>query len=328
MTEDELKERWSMEGPVYESWGEVILNEVTGKIVDAEKDPDVFFKVPPKVRLKTEVSLVDKAFYRNKNYDDPYEKIEDKVGVRFVVLLLDDIQLITNIIEGSETWNFDACKHFDDDKLKQPLLFTYQSVHYILRPKKVIVNKCLQIPQNTTCEVQIRTLLQHAHAELTHDSIYKAQKEVKPSVHRTVAKSMALIETTDEFFSAATKQLNDGPIQEHQIVDRLNGTYQSATKIVPHVQKSTLIILSEFEDLISEETIVEIQNLLADSSNYAILAQVIQDRYLEHAIYQQSVVLFVYWMLLSRKRQLLANWPLARGALELLASDAGVSLDH
>lgn len=328
MTEDELKERWKSDQFVYESWGQVILDEIVQSVIAAEKDPDIFFKIPPKTRLKTERSLIDKAFYRNKEYDSPYDEIEDKVGVRFVVLLLDDIDFIIDLIKASETWNFDACKHFDEDREKEPLLFTYQSVHFILRPKKRIQRRGKAIPLSTPCEVQVRTLLQHAHAELTHDSIYKAKKEVKPVVHRTVAKSMALIETTDEFFSEATKQLNFGPIEKFQIVARLDGTYRSITDIDPHSQKSTRIILHEFEDLISDDSIDEIQAHFSGDGEYAVVATIIKKRYSENALYQQSVVLFVYWMLLTHKRQLLQSWPLSLGTLQLLASDIGVSLDR
>tara|TARA_R110002110_G_scaffold68080_4_gene184729 strand:+ start:37058 stop:38044 length:987 start_codon:yes stop_codon:yes gene_type:complete len=326
MTEEELKRKWKSDQAIFARWGEVIKAEVTEKLAEAGKDPMVFFKIQPEPRLKSEQSLIDKAFYRDKDYSNPYAEIEDKVGVRFVVLLLDDIKLICDIVEGSQTWDFDACKHFDEDKQREPLLFTYQSVHYILRPKTRIRGKDGDIPTDTPCEVQIRTLLQHAHAELTHDAIYKSKKAVRPIVHRTVAKSMALIETTDEFFSVATKELNFGPIEAHQIVQRLNALYYSFTGIQPHVQKSTLIVLGEFENLVSEENIQNIQEQIVNDTNYAFLAEVIKTRYPENAVYQQSIVLFVYWMLITKKRRLLESWPLANDILEHLATDVGVSI--
>ena len=38
--------------------------------------------------------MLQKAFYRGKDYRSPYEDIEDKVGLRFVVLLTEDIRTI------------------------------------------------------------------------------------------------------------------------------------------------------------------------------------------------------------------------------------------
>ncbi|TOO37902.1 (p)ppGpp synthetase, partial [Vibrio parahaemolyticus] len=74
-------------------------------------------------------------------------------------------------------------------------------MHYVVRARVDLQVKGLMIKAGTPCEIQVRTLLQHAYAELTHDAVYKAKTVVEPEVHRTVAKSMALIETTDDFFS-------------------------------------------------------------------------------------------------------------------------------
>lgn len=326
MTESELKTLWENDQPSYKAWGNFIVTEVCKQLSQNGTDLSSFLKVPPKPRLKNIESLIDKAFYRGKDYTDPYHQIEDKVGVRFVVLLLQDIKLICDFIESSGNWEFDACKHFNEDKEKEPLLFTYQSVHYILRPKQSLRFEGQTISIDTVCEVQIRTLLQHAHAELTHDAIYKSKKEVKPNVLRTVAKSMALIETTDEFFVYATEELNSGPLKEHAIVERLDGLYRGFTGITPHVQKSTLIIWDEFEGQISGDLIGSIQSQLVNSSKYQFLSEKIKDRYADHIFYQQSVVLFLYWMLINRKRRLLDDWPFSMEALEHLANDVGISI--
>ena len=201
MNEVEFIERWKLEKPIYKAWGGYVAGWICKKLEKRGNNLDEFLKIPAKCRLKEDGSLLDKAFYRpGKDYSDPYNQIEDKVGVRFVVLLLKDIKEICNVVQEHNIWVFDACKHFDEDKERDPLLFTYQSVHYIRKPKELMDIDGLSIPASTSCELQIRTLLQHAHAELTHDAIYKAKRTVQPKVQRTVAKSMALIETTDDFF--------------------------------------------------------------------------------------------------------------------------------
>ena len=327
MIEAEFKSKWEADKQIYKAWGEYLVSQISDELSSTGKDLEIFFKTPAVTRLKSDESLIDKAFYRKKNYDDPYEEIEDKVGARFVVLLLEDIDVICNVIENSDNWDFDPCKHFVDDKEKEPLLFTYQSVHYILRPKNTLQHGDISIPSHVACEVQIRTLLQHAHAELTHDAIYKSKKKIKPNVQRTVAKSMALIETTDEFFATVTKELNLGPLSEYNIIPRLDGLYKSFTGIYPHAQKSTLIIFDAYEEIISEGLIEDIQNKLVGDSNYSFLRDIIIERYADNSIYQQSVVLFLYWMLVYRKRRLLENWPTSSKIINLLANDVGVSLN-
>lgn len=324
MNEVEFKEKWESEKPIYKAWGEYVSFEITEGLKNGGKNLDEFLKVPAKYRLKEDRSLIDKAFYRpDKSYSDPYSQIEDKVGTRFIVLLLDDIKEICKVIEAHNAWNFDPCKHFNEDKERNPLLFTYQSVHYIVSPKKEIVAHGITIPVSTTCEVQIRTLLQHAHAELTHDAIYKSKRAVQPKVQRTVAKSMALIETTDDFFTDVTQQLNYGPLEEHHILERLDGIYFSITGIESHNQKSTLVIWDELVQFIDENLVDEIQAMLKD---LGFLSGLIKKKYSQNVFYQQSTILFVYWMLKKKKQRLLKDWPLQKEILEPLANDLGINL--
>lgn len=325
MSESELLEKWESEKPIYKEWGDFIVSEISRQLESQEKDLQSFFKVIPKPRLKENSSLVDKAYYRaNKSYSDPYSQIEDKVGVRFVVLLLNDIQCICDIINSSELWNFDPCKHFEADKKKEPLLFTYQSVHYILRPKKDIEINGVKISTLISCEVQVRTLLQHAHAELTHDSVYKAKRSVQPDVHRTIAKSMALIETTDSFFMDVTKNLNAGPLEDFNILGRLNSIYELFTGLNPHSTKFTLTIWDAFEQLISPNLVDDISKFLEQPA-YVHLSEVIKSRYIGNTLYQQGVILFLYWMLVNRKQRLLRDWPFQRDLLQPMANDLGIS---
>ena len=323
MNETEFKLKWNSEKPVYDAWGNFIVDTISEKLQERGKNLDSFLKTPAKYRLKDEKSLIDKAFYRSsKDYADPYNEIEDKVGTRFIVLLLNDIKEICEIVENNENWVFDACKHFDEDKKNDPLLFTYQSVHYILRPKNDFLINKISIPSNITCEVQVRTLLQHAHAELTHDSIYKAKRVIQPEVHRTVAKSMALIETTDDFFSEVTQKLNYGLVEEFDILTRLDGLYMCATKIKSHTQKSSIIIWDTFERFVDGNLVDKIQSMLNDNT---FLSDAIVRRYGEYAIYQQSTVLFVYWLLKNKKNRLLNDWPFPKKILDPLAIDLGIS---
>lgn len=325
MKEEEFKAKWHNDKPVYQAWGDYIVARISDELSSRGKDVNVFLKVPAKSRLKDDSSLIDKAFNRKKSYKDPYNDIEDKIGARFVVLLLDDVDLICDLVQAQGEWAFDACKNFKEDMKTNPLLFTYKSVHYILRPKQDFeYNGCL-IRADVACELQIRTLLQHAHSELTHDTIYKSERKVSPEVHRTVAKSMALIETTDEFFLQATKLINYGPFQEFEIGSRLDSIYKNSVGLVAHNQKSSFVIWSEYESFISADLVDGISALLNKRLD---LVNRVSEKYSVNVFYQQSVVLFLYWMLFKRKQRLIKDWPLDESILNMLANDAGVSLNE
>lgn len=200
MNEKEFQEKWLLEEPIYQAWGDYIVSQILNSLESNQLKIETFLKIEPKIRVKNIKSLIDKAFYREKAYTNPYDDIEDKIGLRFVVLLTDDVRILSQLITSHDSWNSIIARDYEDEKNKEPLLFSYQSMHFILRSKNEIKHKGIKIPSNIPCEVQIRTLLQHAHAELTHGTVYKKRQTTKPTVLRTIAKCMALIETTDKFF--------------------------------------------------------------------------------------------------------------------------------
>ena len=199
MNEQEILARWEADKPLYRAWAKLIDQEIERRLVSAIAPTplDYFLKVPMVPRLKGDTSLIDKALYRSKPYKNPYEDITDKVGMRYVVLLTTHINTFCSIIESRECeafWSWSKDKDYEEERLAKPLEFSYQSVHYVLRSKAELSVDGVNLPEGLACEVQIRTLLQHAHSELTHDTLYKPKTTAKPSIKRTVAKSMALIE--------------------------------------------------------------------------------------------------------------------------------------
>ena len=135
---------------------------------------------------------------------------------------------------------------------------------------------------------------------------------------------MALIETTDDFFSSVTKQLNHGPLEENEIITRLDGLYLHLTDTKPHTQKSSLIIWDTFEQFVDAELVENIQTLVQDEQ-YSTFPNIIKTRYLENILFQQSTILFLFWLLIKKKNRLMNDWPLQRDLLQPLANDLGIN---
>ncbi|KIP75176.1 (p)ppGpp synthetase [Vibrio harveyi] len=327
MNELEFLQHWHDEKPMYKAWGDLVVSDLCQRLVSVGRELDVHLKQPAKARVKSDDSLIDKAFYRpNKNYENPYEDIEDKVGCRFVVLLVEHINELSDIIKSSDRWEYKECRHFNEERKKDPLLFTYQSVHYVVRAKTDEQANGLTVKAGTPCEIQVRTLLQHAYAELTHDAVYKAKTVVEPEVHRTVAKSMALIETTDDFFSDVNNKLNRSASDELSFQQGLDTLYTELIGIAPRpAQKSSIVVLDEFDNLVNEDLIVTIQKL-AERKTFIIDS--IKAGVNNFPFYSQSVSIFTFWLALKRRNRLLEDWPLERKILERVASDAGVSIER
>jgi len=115
MSEADLVRRWTEEQPQYKAWGSFVVSEMQRLIGERLQDSAVesFLRIPPKSRLKETPSLVDKAFNRGKVYEDPYSDITDKVGVRFVVLLNDDVRTVGELLCAHGAWNARKDKDYE-----------------------------------------------------------------------------------------------------------------------------------------------------------------------------------------------------------------------
>ncbi|MFM9879765.1 MAG: GTP pyrophosphokinase family protein [Burkholderiaceae bacterium] len=324
MKEPDFLARWTAEKGIYAAWGDVIAKQVLEglRALDSTIDPEVFVKIPPRPRLKGDDSLLGKAFHRSKAYADPYAEIEDKIGVRFVVLLASDVLTLQSVIEGGQLWNWSLDKDYEQDRAQRPLEFAYQSKHYVLRAKQNLTYSGVTIPSQTPCEVQLRTLLQHAHSELTHDNIYKAQSGtlVTSTVHRTVAKSMALIEAVDDFFELAIQQLGDATAAERAAMKSLSQLFERFVGLAPGSDKSNAIVLHAFRQQIAPNLHSQIEAMLKAKP---FILDKIKARYGSIHAFRQPWILFAYLQVDSQPNQTQKNWPLTPSEISMVYTDLG-----
>lgn len=323
MNEADFINRWHAEKASYEAWGRFICDEVEAEL---KKELGLafvgFIKIPPKPRLKEDNSLLGKAFHRNKAYADPYENIEDKVGLRFVVLLAADINRISKIVQHSQSWTFSLDKDFEEDRTNRPLEFSYQSKHYVVRAAKEFHVDGVKVAQGTPCELQIRTLLQHAHSELTHDNIYKREpgSDVSKRVERTVAKSMALIEAVDDFFELALAELAEANLEERQALQVMAELYQEFVGLPPLLDKTNALVLSAFKRELGSQLRADLTTLLRQKT---FIADLIRDRYDRQFVFRQPWILLAYLLVSTRPNTVKDNWPLTLDEVEMVFVDLG-----
>lgn len=325
MNEMEFKTRYEAEIPIFSEWGQFVTTMVSNLLLerfDSDDDLNLFLKIPPKPRVKEINSIISKAFYRGKNYTNPYEEITDKVGVRFVVLLQEDIKLLSEIIENNPIWKFSKDRDYEEEKLKEPLIFDYQSVHYVLSSKESINKNGINIPKDIPCEVQIRTLLQHAYSELTHDTIYKPKNRTSPHVLRMVAKSMALIETTNDLFSDVFSTLESSGEMLMSYLLKLKNLYKSIA-IPDSEEKLNVFILDSLQEIIVKTDVADIEKFIFKSSD---IKDIINKKYNDSLIYRQPVVVLLYYLIKKQRYKLQELWPLTAAELRPLFTDLGYTL--
>jgi putative GTP pyrophosphokinase len=332
MTERELRERFQTEFPMLQAWGQWVKATLERLIADGLKDDPTFsesgfYKVPLKARVKDEKSLVDKAFYRGKDYSlakTPYDAIEDKVGLRIVTLLTSEINLIRPLIESYSDWKPRLDKDPEANRSDNVEKFTYESVHYIIELSKPVSVEGIDIPVGTKCELQIRTLLQHAHSELTHDRIYKAKIKASPRTLRYVSRSAALIETADDYFKVVDEQMS-AALKEHDGL--MEGLKMLFHKTLPETQNQFSDRLNDYvysglDELASRSgiTLDKLQQFLLENS--AILER-IQDRLEWDLLSAQPVSVLVYYLVQNDEYHLKQAWNLPDQKLEHYFTDLG-----
>jgi putative GTP pyrophosphokinase len=326
VNQQEILDRWESEKPLYEAWARFIAREVEEHLVAsiAPVKLDYFLKVPTVPRLKTSAALVDKALHRNKNYENPYDDITDKVGMRYVVLLTPHISQLCGIIESAgcaKFWTWTKDKDYEAEKLAKPLEFSYQSVHYVLRSKAGLAFEGVELPAGLTCEVQLRTLLQHAHSELTHDTLYKPKTIAKPAVKRTVAKSMALIEATDEFFAQAMADLAAVDAPQNEVLRFLADAYRKGTRLEPGDERSNPLVIDTFAEFLPQNAVADIEAFLKAKS---YVFERIKAQRGQRQFFSQPAILLAYYLADKQPARVKAEWPIDDADLQRVFSDLGI----
>lgn len=328
MTEAEFLDRWRAEMPLYVAWGDFVLARMSERLAEeiAPTALDYFIKIPVKPRLKAESTLVDKAFHRNKGYANPYVNITDKVGMRFVVLLTNDIAKVCSVIESPNAyWLSSKDRDYEAERLEKPLEFSYQSMHYIVKAASNFDHNGITITEGTPCEIQVRTLLQHAHSELTHDTLHKPKTTAKPEVKRTVAKSMALIEATDEFFAQAMESLNSVNATQNQLLRMLENIYVDRVGSPAGIERSNQLVIDALAERLPPNWQAAISEFLQTEG--FIFDRVNVRRESNH-FFRQPIVLLAYYFANTIPEQTKENWPLDLADLALVFSDLGKNFEN
>lgn len=146
-------------------------------------------------RLKDVESFKEKI--RDPKYTNPQEQITDLAGIRVICYVESDIVKISKIVEA----NFEIDPENSGDK--SILLGTdkvgYKSVHYIakLNDSRLVLPE-YQSYSGKKFEIQIRTILQHAWAEIEHDRNYKFSGELPEEIQRRFKLVAGSLELADK----------------------------------------------------------------------------------------------------------------------------------
>lgn len=310
----EIGEFIALNRDALESWGKHVVagvKEVAGSLL----------KVPPGHRVKEVASARVKQI--TKGYMDPVTQMTDLVGARFVVLTTSDLAPICSFLVGQTDWHVIQVRDPQEEIARSPTVFGYQSNHFEVRSKTDQVLDGVVVPMGMCCEVQVRTLLQHAYAELTHDKIYKPEDLVPSQAERLVARSMALMETTDELLCRAVEEVNRANAPKYALKMAAKEAVPSATDRAGEALIDVLI--DGFHEEITGASAADFRAFVGRNR---ILLQTISDRADSNIFAFPDAALVAYWFIQKLGRRAFYEWPLPGSvdSAHLMASDLGISV--
>lgn len=164
-------------------------------------------------RIKTFNSLERKIDTKDKY--SCIDEITDIVGIRIITYLSNEVDAVKNLIEKEFVVDYD---NSIDKRVMEDDRFGYQSLHLIC----TLSEQRQELPEyepykDIKFEIQIRTVLQHAWAEIEHDIGYKSADDIPSHLRRKFFRLASLLELADEEFINITDEIKEN---KEQILER------------------------------------------------------------------------------------------------------------
>lgn len=161
----------------------------------------IVYRVKSKDSLANKIDKKSDIDTKTGTHFSKYSKLEDITditGIRIITYLDSSVDLLADIIRKEFIVDQD---NSIDKREKKPDQFGYRSLHYIVsfsheRSKLTEYQEF----KNIKFEIQIRSILQHAWAEIEHDLGYKNMTSIPNDIKRDFNRLAALLETADITF--------------------------------------------------------------------------------------------------------------------------------
>jgi putative GTP pyrophosphokinase len=158
-------------------------------------------------RPKGRRSLAGKLAKDDANYEGLAD-LTDLVGLRVTTYFAEDVDRVADAI--AEEFDIDLNNSIDKRRSLAADRFGYLSLHHVLSLRE---SRCelteYKAFKGVKVELQTRSILQHAWAEIEHDLGYKSEIEVPQHIRRRFALVAGLLELADREFDGIKKELEN-----------------------------------------------------------------------------------------------------------------------
>jgi len=199
---DDVLRKYSSQRTHYEEFATQLKHLLENLIRNARID---FYTVES--RAKSIDSFRAKVERPGKGYLNPLQEVSDLAGVRVILYYEDHLPKVCKLLE--KEFEIESSQSADKSNALADDQFGYLSIHYVLNLSKARH----ELPEWTRyrdlkAEIQVRTVLQHAWASISHKLQYKRESETPRGDRRRLSRLAGLFELADEQFSVLRKQLS------------------------------------------------------------------------------------------------------------------------
>ncbi|MCD6581579.1 MAG: tetratricopeptide repeat protein [Desulfuromusa sp.] len=173
---------------------ELVLHDIYQQLYHLAENEGL--SVTIKYRVKRFENYCEKLVRLSKLQGNDMLQVTDLLGIRIVCPFLEDLEIIEKLIAQK----FEILEMERKAEQHSFQEFGYDSVHLLIRTEPL--NCPAQLPHSCdVCEVQLRTILQEAWAEVEHELVYKSDIGIpNHSIRRKLASLNASLTLSDLIF--------------------------------------------------------------------------------------------------------------------------------
>lgn len=217
-------------------------------------------------RVKTFESFVNKI--EKKVYQNPTHDVTDFVGIRVITFIESDVKKVIAIINDSfkvyPKLSVDKGVELGENKMG------YRSVHFICELGQ---DRC-KLPEFSRYngylfEIQIRTVLQHAWAEIEHDRSYKFSGVLPKMQQRRLNLVAGILELADREFNSIAQEIDSYAMEVETETVKGNLDFEiNSTSLFKYLQTKSMQVINELKIGDSDslnDSILELKSFGIDS---------------------------------------------------------------